>query len=194
MSTTTSSRWHPFRRHVLGSISEETPEAQPTPAAPKSKTWQTTIQKVESWPEEARSLKKHTWLTLLYSLGDILLVLLPIYFICMFPIGYPVPRLICIVLGVAVITLNGKPTHGSAFGTKVEKAMDLVRYTRECFAGVLLTFQGSHIVPHSICRNSRKKYENDCPIPCREGNKNQCKHASFMRRLANFLDHLAEIH
>jgi hypothetical protein len=47
----------------------------------KSKTWETTVERVESWPEEARPLKKHTWLTFLYGLGDLLLVLLPAYFI-----------------------------------------------------------------------------------------------------------------
>ena len=110
MSTTTNSRWNPFRRHVLNSIAEETHSTQPPLAPPKSKTWNTTLQKIESWPEEAKPLKAHTWLTRLYSLGDVILVLLPIYFI---------------LLGVAVIILNGKPTAGSAFGSKVETAMDL---------------------------------------------------------------------
>ncbi|RAR00722.1 hypothetical protein DDE82_007094 [Stemphylium lycopersici] len=110
MDTTTNFRWNPFRRHVLGSIAEETPSTAPPLAAPKSKTWETTIQKVESWPEEARPLKTHTWLTCLYSLGDAIVVLLPMYFI---------------LLGIAVITLNGKPTQGSDFGSKVETAMDL---------------------------------------------------------------------
>lgn len=193
MNTTTDSRWNPFRRHALGSIAEETPAAPPTPAAPKSKTWQTTIQKVESWPEEARPLKKRTWLTRLYSLGDIILVLLPIYFIRMFSGAYLVPYLTYIVLGVAVITLNGKPTHGSAFGSKVEKAMDLVNRTGKCIADVLLTFQGPHTVPHSIRRNSREEHENDCTISCRKGNKNQCKHDSLMQLLTNILDLLTEM-
>ncbi|EMD89929.1 hypothetical protein COCC4DRAFT_125537 [Bipolaris maydis ATCC 48331] len=110
MSTTTNSRWNPFRRHVVNPVAEETPLAAPIMAAPKSKIWETTVERVKSWPEEARPLKKHTWLTFLYGLGDFLLVLLPIYFI---------------LLGVAVITLNGKPTKGSDFGKKVEFAMGL---------------------------------------------------------------------
>jgi hypothetical protein len=47
----------------------------------KSKTWQTTVTHVPSWPEEAKALKKHTWLTVLYGIGDFILVLLPLYFI-----------------------------------------------------------------------------------------------------------------
>ncbi|KNG44233.1 hypothetical protein TW65_08907 [Stemphylium lycopersici] len=115
MDTTANSRWNPFRRHALGSIAEETPFTAPHLAAPKSKTWETTVDRVESWPEEARPLKKHTWLTFLYGIGDFIMVLLPVYFI-------PDP---CEVLGVAAITLNGKPTKGSDFGKKVESAMDL---------------------------------------------------------------------
>ncbi|KAG9378667.1 hypothetical protein A1F94_010436 [Pyrenophora tritici-repentis] len=113
MDTNTSirSQWNPFRRHVLGSVAEETTPMAPPLAPPKSKTFETSIERVDSWPEEARPLKKHTWLSYLYGIGDFILVVLPIYFI---------------LLGVAVITLNGKPTRGSAFGKKVEFAMNLV--------------------------------------------------------------------
>ncbi|KAI0615007.1 hypothetical protein Ptr902_09692 [Pyrenophora tritici-repentis] len=112
MDTNTSirSQWNPFRRHVLGSVAEETTPMAPPLAPPKSKTFETSIERVDSWPEEARPLKKHTWLSYLYGIGDFILVVLPIYFI---------------LLGVAVITLNGKPTRGSAFGKKVEFAMNL---------------------------------------------------------------------
>jgi hypothetical protein len=83
------SRWSPFRRHGLrGQIVEETvgPDANTTPVTAaksnsKSKTWETTVERVESWPDEARPLKAHTWLTWLYAFGDVLLVLLPFYFI-----------------------------------------------------------------------------------------------------------------
>jgi hypothetical protein len=34
-----------------------------------------------------------------------------------------------IVLGAAVVTLNGKPTKGSDFGKKVETGMGLVGHT-----------------------------------------------------------------
>lgn len=46
----------------------------------------------------------------MYGFGDIILVLLPLFFI---------------LLGVAVVTLNGKPTDHSDFGEKVEFVMDL---------------------------------------------------------------------
>jgi hypothetical protein len=46
-----------------------------------SKTWGTTVSRVPSWPEGAKPLKKHTWLTWLYMVGDVVLVLLPIYFV-----------------------------------------------------------------------------------------------------------------
>jgi hypothetical protein len=34
----------------------------------------------------------------------------------------------CLVLGAAVLTLNGKPTKDSSFGKDVEFAMDLVSF------------------------------------------------------------------
>ncbi|KAG9187643.1 hypothetical protein G6011_05514 [Alternaria panax] len=116
------SRWSPFRWHGSGGHTVQMEErddtaadADATPVTTaktdsKSKTWKTTVERVESWPEEARPLKKHTWLSYLYGIGDLLLVLLPVYFI---------------LLGVAAIALNGKPTKGSDFGKKVEFAMDL---------------------------------------------------------------------
>ncbi|KAI1558763.1 hypothetical protein PtrSN002B_000131 [Pyrenophora tritici-repentis] len=112
MDTNTSvrSQWNSFRRYVLGSVAEETTPMAPPLAPPKSKTFETSIERVESWPEEARPLKKHTWLSYLYGIGDLLLVLLPVYFI---------------LLGVATASLHGKPTNGNAFGKKVESAMNL---------------------------------------------------------------------
>ncbi|KAF2867899.1 hypothetical protein BDV95DRAFT_164677 [Massariosphaeria phaeospora] len=76
----------------------------------KSKTWETTVSRVPSWPEHAQTLKKRNWVFYVYGLGDIILVLLPIYFI---------------LLGIAVVTLNGKPTKGNEFGPKVEFAIEL---------------------------------------------------------------------
>jgi hypothetical protein len=49
----------------------------------KSKTWETTVGRVESWPEEARHLKNRDWIHYLFTIGDIVLVSLPIYFIRM---------------------------------------------------------------------------------------------------------------
>ncbi|RYN31276.1 hypothetical protein AA0112_g6602 [Alternaria arborescens] len=122
MNANRVSRWSPFRRHGLSGQTAEVEERDDAPAnasttpvtgantKSKPKTWETTVERVESWPEEARPLKKHTWLSYLYGIGDLILVLLPVYFI---------------LLGVAVIVLNGKPTKGSDFGKKVEFAMDL---------------------------------------------------------------------
>ncbi|KAL6712669.1 hypothetical protein ACN47E_000546 [Coniothyrium glycines] len=110
MNASFGPRWNPLRRHALGSVVQETNQMDTLPTTSKSKTWGTTVDRVPSWPEEARALKKHTWLTYLYSLGDIILAMLPVYFL---------------LLGVAVISLNGKPTRDSNFGNKVEVAMDL---------------------------------------------------------------------
>ncbi|KAF2856742.1 hypothetical protein T440DRAFT_7060 [Plenodomus tracheiphilus IPT5] len=110
MNVSKVSHWNPFRRYALGSIVEETSQSAPTTRNFKAKTCETTIDRVPSWPEEARPLKARTWLMHLYSFGDLILVMLPLFFI---------------LLGVAVITLNGKQTQGSAFGSKVEFAMNL---------------------------------------------------------------------
>ncbi|PVH97820.1 hypothetical protein DM02DRAFT_657891 [Periconia macrospinosa] len=86
---------------------------QPVSTGSRSKMWTTMeskVAQVPSWPDEARTLKKHTWIRYVYMLGDFLLVLLPLYFI---------------LLGVAVITLHGKPTKNNAFGEKVEIAIQL---------------------------------------------------------------------
>lgn len=86
----------------------------------ESKSWKTTVTKVDSWPEEAKPLGKSTsWVSWLYVLGDFILVVLPICFLA---------------LGVAAITLHGKPVevveNGSKlvqneFGKKVEAAIQL---------------------------------------------------------------------
>ncbi|KAF1958904.1 hypothetical protein CC80DRAFT_21927 [Byssothecium circinans] len=87
------------------------PATQPSnQSKSKSKTWATTVTHVPSWPQEARPLKKHTWISYVYMIGDLILVLLPIYFI---------------LLGAAAITLNGKPTKDNALGEKVEFAIQL---------------------------------------------------------------------
>ncbi|KAF2501242.1 hypothetical protein BU16DRAFT_569391 [Lophium mytilinum] len=65
---------------------------------------------MESWPKKASQLKQRNWVSYLYLLVDLLLVLLPVFFI---------------LLGIAVITLHRKPTKGSSFGTKVEFATQL---------------------------------------------------------------------
>lgn len=81
-ATMTNFHWNPFRRHALGGIVEETTGSARATPAPKTKTWETTVDRVPSWPEEARCLKKHTWVVYLYAIADVLLVLLPVYFIC----------------------------------------------------------------------------------------------------------------
>jgi hypothetical protein len=82
MAANMSSRFHPLQQqHDLGQTVEEAVEPSPSSMATKSKTWQTTITHVPSWPGEARALKKHTWLTYVFGVGDIILLLLPIYFL-----------------------------------------------------------------------------------------------------------------
>jgi hypothetical protein len=59
---------------------EESSQPAPVSTGSKSKTWETTVDRVPSWPEKARPLKKRTGLGYLYSIGDIIMVLLPVYF------------------------------------------------------------------------------------------------------------------
>jgi hypothetical protein len=82
MTLTAISHWNPFRRHALGGVVEESSEPGPVSSGSKSKTWETTVDRVPSWPEEARPLKHRDWISYLFVIGDIILVLLPIYFIC----------------------------------------------------------------------------------------------------------------
>ncbi|KAF3040303.1 hypothetical protein E8E12_006936 [Didymella heteroderae] len=111
MVANTSSRRHPLQHEVLVSPISEEINYSPVPSIEtKSKIWEPTVHHVPSWPEEARTLKKHTWLTFVYGLGDLILVIIPLYFI---------------LLAIATIFLNGKPTLGNAFGSKVEFAMSL---------------------------------------------------------------------
>jgi hypothetical protein len=81
MAANTGSRWNPFGQPVSASMPEEVGQSPPLDTKSKSKTWQTTVSHVPSWPEEARSLKKLTWMSYVYGVGDIILILLPIYFI-----------------------------------------------------------------------------------------------------------------
>ncbi|KAH6620097.1 hypothetical protein C7974DRAFT_226221 [Boeremia exigua] len=111
MATNTSSREHPLQHQALLSPVTGSMDQLPTEGSTaKSKQWQTTVTHVPSWPEEGRALRNHTWLNFFYGIGDIILVLLPVYFI---------------LLAVAAATLNGKPTKDNDFGRKVEFAMDL---------------------------------------------------------------------
>jgi hypothetical protein len=84
MTTDPYSTWNPFRRHALGGVVQEVDQVgvQGPGSAGKSKTWETKVERVESWPEEARVLKRRTWLSYLFAFGDVLVVLLPVYFIC----------------------------------------------------------------------------------------------------------------
>ncbi|KAF2109691.1 hypothetical protein BDV96DRAFT_615664 [Lophiotrema nucula] len=76
----------------------------------KSKTWETSVTRIESWPEEAMPLKTYTWMSYLYLVGDVILALLPLFFI---------------LLGAAVVSLNRRPTKNNDFGSKVEFAIQL---------------------------------------------------------------------
>jgi hypothetical protein len=75
-------------------------------------------------------LKQRNWISYLFLIGDLILILLPIYFICTYIPEKFALLLIFVVLGVAVITLNGKPVAGNAFATKVTDAIQLVSHHR----------------------------------------------------------------
>ncbi|KAF2274912.1 uncharacterized protein EI97DRAFT_93655 [Westerdykella ornata] len=122
--------WNPFARgrlngedgldassHLAGLQAEREELREHANALPSSRgptkpesTSSASMTKVASWPEEARPLKQHTWVSYLYLIGDVILALLPVYFI---------------LLGVAAIVLNGQPTKDNGFGKKVEVATDL---------------------------------------------------------------------
>ncbi|KAJ4985302.1 hypothetical protein SVAN01_09247 [Stagonosporopsis vannaccii] len=112
MAVNTGSHEQPHQHAILAppitdGIDQSTSQG---PSSKSDKMWQTTVKHVPSWPEEARALKKHDWVSVLFALGDVLLVALPVYFI---------------LLGVAAITLNGKAVEGNAFATKVISAIQL---------------------------------------------------------------------
>ena len=82
MAANTSSREHPLQHQILVSpICESTDRSPTSNTEEKSKSWRTTITHVPSWPEEARALKKHDWVSVLFALGDVILVVLPVYFV-----------------------------------------------------------------------------------------------------------------
>lgn len=137
-------------------------------SAAKSNKLKTTVDGVLSWPDGARTLKKHTWLTFIYGIGDFILVILPIYFIreCSV-VDYKHRTNPLQVLAVAAAVLNGKPTKKNDLGPKVEFAMDLVRSSLDPEYRVL-TAKGSYHVSHSLCSNQRSKHEDDCTLSRRE--------------------------
>ena len=84
MDANTGSRGHPLQQQVLVSpILEDMDQSPAGFSSPKPKAPQTTVTHVPSWPEEGRTLNKHDWVSILFALGDVLLVALPIYFIRM---------------------------------------------------------------------------------------------------------------
>ncbi|KAH9868435.1 hypothetical protein J1614_007507 [Plenodomus biglobosus] len=74
-------RWNPFQKYASKSIVEEKNNTSTLQKDTKSKACDTTVERILSWPEEARPLKVRTWISYVYGFGDIILVLLPIYFI-----------------------------------------------------------------------------------------------------------------
>ncbi|KAH7406100.1 hypothetical protein DE146DRAFT_754085 [Phaeosphaeria sp. MPI-PUGE-AT-0046c] len=110
MNRMVHSHWNPFQRHNLGGVLKESEREDSVSRGSKSKTWETTVERVPSWPEEARPLKHRDWVAHLFLFGDIVLVLLPIYFI---------------LLGVAAAKLNGQAVDENVFGSKVTSAIQL---------------------------------------------------------------------
>ncbi|KAF2747476.1 hypothetical protein M011DRAFT_477120 [Sporormia fimetaria CBS 119925] len=92
------------------SPSDPEPKMKPMISVKTSTTWESTVTKVPSWPVEAQPLKQKDWLATLFLIGDLVLVMLPIYFI---------------LLAIAAALLNGKPTENNDFGQKVETAIEL---------------------------------------------------------------------
>jgi hypothetical protein len=83
MAANTSSRGHPLQHEVpVSPISDGMHYSPVSSTETKSKIWEPSVHHVPSWPEEARTLKKHTWITYVYGMGDLILVIVPIYFIC----------------------------------------------------------------------------------------------------------------
>lgn len=64
-----------------------------------------------------------------------------------------------------MITLNGKPTQGSAFGSEVETAMDLVKQEDVSVSYSSLTGAGPNNVSYRVCCHNGKKHEDDCAVP-----------------------------
>jgi len=75
------SHWNPFRKHRQNLRLKETDPAASPQRSAKSDTLETIIERVPIWSEEARPLKIRTWISYLYGFGDIILLLLPIYFL-----------------------------------------------------------------------------------------------------------------
>lgn len=123
-------RRNPLRDHILGASFDQADHASSQPPVQQSKTWETTVTRVPSWPEEAKPLKTHNWISYLYVIGDIILVLSPVYFIRKSSCIALQYQLMILVLGVAVLNLNGKSTHGNTFGERVEFAINLVCNSR----------------------------------------------------------------
>lgn len=185
MAANTSSREHPLQQPFIPSpIVEEVDEIPAPSAAEKSDTWQTTVAHVPSWPEGARTLKKHTWVSYFYGLGDLILVLLPVYFICkrssyriLFKANSGIE-----VLATATAVLNGKPTKDNGFGRKVEFAMDLVSITFSVLVVLIdkwTDLLGSYNVSYCVCCDQRKKHEDDCTVS--RGKRNQIKRAPCLQ-------------
>jgi hypothetical protein len=74
------SRWNGPRESMVDCTSEPH-TVDHSPVMTSSKTREATVSRIPSWPEDAKPLKKHNWLTWLYLVGDIVLALLPVYFI-----------------------------------------------------------------------------------------------------------------
>jgi hypothetical protein len=69
------------------------------------------------------------------------------------------------VLAIATIFLNGKPTQGDAFGSKVEFAMSLVsNYGYILSSSRLLTSVGSYDVSNHLRCYQWEEYEDDSPV------------------------------
>ena len=119
MHTSTVPRWNPFRQYNLeGSVIEFSEQVNVSePATTKPKVMESTVVRMPSWPEEARTLKHHDWITYLFMVGDVILVLLPIYFICKY----------------SCIHVEHFLTYSSARGCSDHAQWETCRWQRLCF-------------------------------------------------------------
>lgn len=128
MAANTGSRGQPIQHHFSAlPTTDSTDQLSTHGSDTKVNNWSTTVSHVASWPQEARALKNHTWLTFIYGIGDFILVLLPVYFIRKSQFADFKTQVDHLrVLAAAAAALNGTPTKDNDFGRKVEFAMDLV--------------------------------------------------------------------
>jgi hypothetical protein len=78
---------------------------------------------------------------------------------------------LCTVLGIAVITLNGKAVDGNAFASKVTSAIQLVGGDHTPCIRTALTDKGPNTFPNNVCCHQWSQFEDDSEILGRKGSQ-----------------------